>query len=573
MAKQYLTAVFELRPTRRKAAALERVRAQAESVFWTVLSEERDRADALAAVAESKERRTAWRTAQNDLARRIMVAGVKAGLCESVIQGLARDVAMAIGSYVELRAGGHEAEWPTPVLARDTDHAAALDLFATASTREHENAARDALALVLRRPGPRPLTIARERDARIVRTGLHGGIAVVVNVLRASDPLTRPATLQPGIDAATGEAMKGGATRTKLIIPLSCSKWHEQKFLSGRTILRSSLIRRAGERWFMCAQFEFPVRVIRPTGARLGVDRGIVNPVAMATVDRTGAVQASIPPAGAEIGQIIARADERRRREQKRRGITSHRHNNAVDHQLQLLANSIVTEAKQRGAQVVLEMLDGFKQTIVAPRPKGDRKGGWRRSLKRAQLAKLEAILTYKLSLAGLPKARDVVAGGTSITCPACGLRDPKSRAAQDRFACTSCGFTAHADTVGAVNIARRGVVMEKITKGAKLAPLEQDMVARLRLRDDGGLGPLGAQVFAASGFVAARATAAGAYDPQGLTSTAGRNIQPTSVQNAGDGVFAERSAHFSAHRKGAKASALSVGSSRIGFRSPENAG
>jgi IS605 OrfB family transposase len=639
MGSQYLTAVFELRPTRRKAAALERVRATAEAVFWQILAGAKAQADTVAQLPEAKPRRAAWHALQADLGRSGLAAGIRGRLTEPVIQGLVRDVHMAIGSYIELRAGGHAAEWPVPILARETDHAEALDQLASASTREHEAAARDALALVSRWPGPRPLTIARARDAQIVRSGPQGGIAVAINVLRASDPTTRPAKLLAGLDAVTGAALKGGTSRTKLMIPLACAKWHEQKFLSGGAVLRSSLIRRAGARWFLCAQFEFPVHAIRSTGARLGVDRGIVNPVAAAVVDRDGAVRAIVSPAGGEIGRIITKADERRRREQKRRGTTSHRHNNAVEHQLHLLANGIVAEAKQRGGQVVIEKLDGFKQVIVATRPKGERKGGWRRTLKRAQLGKLETIISYKLSMAGLAKPREVVPGGTSITCSACGYRDPKNRVSQDRFVCTSCGFAAHADSVGAVNIGRRGIAMEKITKGARLAPLEQamirrlhersdcglgpladsmsadgfvavrasagsaydpagltesagqnslaeqqsrgdqviateqDMVARLRSRGDGGLGPLAAKDGAASGFVAARAAAAGAYDPQGLTSAAGQNSQPTSVQNASDGVFAERNAHASAHKKGAKASVLSAGSSAIGCSGAKNAG
>lgn len=138
----------------------------------------------------------------------------------------------------------------------------------------------------------------------------------------------------------------------------------------------------------------------------------------------------------------------------------------------------------------------------------------------------------------------------TSITDPACGNRDPKNRPEQSKFECTACGFSAHADTVGAINIARRGIAMERITKGAKLAPIEQDMVARLRLRADGGLGPLRVRVvpsmatIAASGFVAVRVSAVGAHDPQGLTSSVGQDSHPC-VQNARNGVFAERDAHL----------------------------
>jgi IS605 OrfB family transposase len=488
MPRAFLTAVLELRPSRRKAAALERVRAEAEDVFWRVLSDARCRADHWVEIAEKRRRRTAL---EADLNRAVFVAAARAALAEPVAQGLARDAKRAVSSYIESRVAGWEASWPCPQDATAADQVAALDLLQSASTREQENTGRDALFAIARQPGPRPLTIARSHDAKLVRTSAAGGVAVVLNVLKATDRTARAAVLKPGFDASSGKEIKGSTSRTKLIVPVACSQWHENKFFSGRAILRSSVIRRAGDRWFMCAQFEFPVKEIRPTGARLGIDRGIVYPIAGAVVNRIGAMQSVLPPAGMEVGKIIIRADERRRREQRRCGTTSRHYVEAVNHQLHDLANSIVGEAKRHGAQVVIEKLDGFKQAIVTPREKGTRKGGWRHTLKRAQLGKLEQILTYKLAMAGLPRLREVLPGGTSITCPACGHRDPRSRSARDQFACTHCGFMAHADLIAAVNIARRGVAMEQIAKGAKLAPLEQDMVARLWSHGDGGLGPL----------------------------------------------------------------------------------
>lgn len=547
MSGQFLSAVFELRPTRRKAATLERVRAAAERVFWSVLATERPPAEAIAAIEEAKTRRDAWRAAGAARMRTLVTAALREQLPEPVVQGLSRDLDMAISSYIGLRAGGHAAEWPSPVVLAGTAHADALAALTTATTKGHEDAARDALAMVEHHPGPRPLTIARARDARLVRTGATGAIAVVINILRASDPRAETATLAPGIDASTGEEVRGGTSKTRLIVPIVCSKWHEQKFLAGGAILRSSLLRRDGDRWFMCAQFEFPERKVVMTGARLGVDRGIVNPIAAAVTRRDGSVCAVMPPDGGEIGRIIHRADKRRASELKRRGTTSHHHVDVVNNQLHLLANRIVSDAKQYGAAVVTEKLDGFKQTIVAKRASGARKGGWRRSLKRVQLGKLEVILNYKLKMAGLPPLRDVVAGGTSITCPACAQRDGKNRPAQDRFECVACGFVAHADTIGAVNIARRGIAMEKIKKGDKLAPLEQNMVAGLRSRDDSGLGPMmPGYAYGVSGLVAARAAAVSAHDPTlGRTGAAGQNGYPH-TQNAGNRVFAERRVRFS---------------------------
>jgi len=46
---------------------------------------------------------------------------------------------------------------------------------------------------------------------------------------------------------------------------------------------------------------------------------------------------------------------------------------------------------------------------------------------------------------------------GTSQTCPACGVRDPKNRLGCGReFACAHCGYQGHADRVAAINIEQR---------------------------------------------------------------------------------------------------------------------
>ncbi|WP_442818728.1 zinc ribbon domain-containing protein [Streptomyces sp. NBC_01320] len=45
----------------------------------------------------------------------------------------------------------------------------------------------------------------------------------------------------------------------------------------------------------------------------------------------------------------------------------------------------------------------------------------------------------------------------TSRQCPACRHTAKENRPAQDTFHCTVCGHTAHADTVGALNVVRAG--------------------------------------------------------------------------------------------------------------------
>ncbi|WP_404924936.1 zinc ribbon domain-containing protein [Nisaea sediminum] len=534
MAGQYLTAVFEMRPTRRKAAVLERVRSQVEEAFWSILEEVRADAEGIIAEPDRKTRVAELRKLQ---ARALTVARAS-NLNEPVSNGLVRDVGMAVGSYIELRRGGHEAEWPAQSQPQPVVYASALTALRTASTRDQENAARDEMSRARREPQPRPFTLARARDALIVRKGTSGGLSVVLNLVPADDPRARLSILHEGIEASSGEFIKAGKSRSKIIVPLSCSKWHENKFLGGKAILRSSLVLRKGERWFLQAQFEMPERDLELTERSIGIDRGIVNPVAVSVVDRDGAILEASEPRGAEIGQAIRESERQRRAEQRRRGHTRRRYAERVDNSLHILANEIVRTAVRHRAPVSLEKLDEFKKTIVTPRPKGGHKGGWRRTLKRAQLGKLEQILSYKLALAGLPQPRKVVAGGTSITCPSCGHRDGKNRPEQDKFLCLSCGFTAHADVVGAVNIGRRGVVMRGVKKGDKLAPKERDMVMALRDRDDGGLGPLANP----GGWVVAdRASAVGADDQSaGVTSMAGQKSLHAD-QNGGNTVLAER--------------------------------
>jgi hypothetical protein len=567
---QFLTAVFEMRPSGRKAAALERVRAAAETVFWQQLDRYRTRADEVAADPDRKARRAALSAIGAETAK---LAG-RAGLSESVAAGVARDVEQNISSYVGKKAKGGDAGWPARAAAvAPEDRANVLASLCTATTSEHEAAGRDELARVARGERVHPFVLVRARDCQIVRDGA-GRIAVVLNVLRAKDARAREAVVRDGFDATTGEVINKSKRKTVLVVPLACSRWHENKFLNGKAQLKSALVVRREDRWFLCAQFALPVTVLEPSGTALGVDRGCVFPAATALVAGDGAVIEVPGGQGEKIGQTIVRADERRRRQQRRRGWTDLRHVRAVDHALHGLANGIVALARAHHAEVVIEKLGEFKRTIVARRQKGTRKGGWRRILKKAQLGKLEQILTYKLALAGLLPLRDVAAAGTSQTCPACGHRDPKSRPEQSLFRCTSCGHQLHADANAAVVIARRGVLMRTIKKGDKLDALHRDMVAGLRSRDDGGLGPLASSQRVVAAHVPATVAndLNGASASGGLTVAAGQEAT-IAAENARKGVLAERSGRISSKAPAPGSEGRSKSSRRIGCGEPEDAG
>lgn len=48
----------------------------------------------------------------------------------------------------------------------------------------------------------------------------------------------------------------------------------------------------------------------------------------------------------------------------------------------------------------------------------------------------------------------------TSRTCPSCGHCCAENRTSQAEFRCVRCGLAEHADTVGALNVLRAGLVL-----------------------------------------------------------------------------------------------------------------
>ncbi|BAU87178.1 IS605 family transposase orfB [Streptomyces laurentii] len=104
-----------------------------------------------------------------------------------------------------------------------------------------------------------------------------------------------------------------------------------------------------------------------------------------------------------------------------------------------------------------------------APKPDPDQPGGFlpngasskaglNRSIADAGWGVFLAILNAKAESAG----REVMAvdpRDTSRRCPECGHTAKKNRPTQEKFHCQACGHNAHADTVGALNVLRAGLV------------------------------------------------------------------------------------------------------------------
>lgn len=90
---------------------------------------------------------------------------------------------------------------------------------------------------------------------------------------------------------------------------------------------------------------------------------------------------------------------------------------------------------------------------------------GLKHSISDAGWAVFLTILHAKAESAG----RDVIAvhpRNTSRTCPECGHVSAENRPTQEKFHCQSCGHSAHADTVGALNVLRAGLVRRDARQG-----------------------------------------------------------------------------------------------------------
>ena len=104
----------------------------------------------------------------------------------------------------------------------------------------------------------------------------------------------------------------------------------------------------------------------------------------------------------------------------------------------------------------VSNMSRSAKGTVEKPGKNVNAKSGLNKAILDQGWAEFRRQLEYKLNWNG-GTLLAVPAHHTSQTCPECGHVSKDNRQTQSRFACVSCGHTAHADTVGAINILERG--------------------------------------------------------------------------------------------------------------------
>lgn len=120
------------------------------------------------------------------------------------------------------------------------------------------------------------------------------------------------------------------------------------------------------------------------------------------------------------------------------------------------------TTLSKNHAMIVVEDLNikGLTKSAKGTKEKPGRnvkaKSQTNRSILRHGWGRFMTMLKYKTEARG-GIYLEIHPAYTSRTCPECGHVDKANRPARSRFQCVHCGFSAHADHVGAINILRAG--------------------------------------------------------------------------------------------------------------------
>lgn len=244
----------------------------------------------------------------------------------------------------------------------------------------------------------------------------------------------------------------------RLKIPVKIGDYRELDHARVRG--QADLLLRSGK-FFVSVVVDIPnIPISTPlTDKIIGVDMGIVNIAVDSAgesfsgeqIDRVREKTATIRAALQKAGTKSAK------RHLKKIGKRESRFHRDVNHQI---SKKIVAKAKDTESMIAVEDLTGItkKTRKTVRKSQRSRHNSW-------SFYQLRDFIEYKAMMAGIPVI-GTYAGYTSQECPKCHNVSKLNRPTRDKFACVSCGFSAPADNVAALNIRDRVAVNLPIVSG-----------------------------------------------------------------------------------------------------------
>jgi len=282
-------------------------------------------------------------------------------------------------------------------------------------------------------------------------------------------------------DGCRWDSMPGHATRVRLQ-GVGHVKVNPHRPVAGK--VRTVSVKREGRKWFvvLTTEQERP-EPLPATGSMVGIDLGIANFLA----DSGGGFVPNPRHARTAAAKLEAAQQDLSRFPRVRRGKRTGNHRRAVE-KVAKLHGKVRRQRLDHAHKTALGLVREhdfiahedlrIRNMSKAPAPKPDpgqpgaflpngaaAKAGLNRSIMDAGWGVFLTILTSKAESAG----REVIAvdpHNTSRECPECGHTAKENRPTQETFHCVSCGHQAHADTVGATNVLRAGLVRRNARRG-----------------------------------------------------------------------------------------------------------
>ncbi|WP_395362248.1 RNA-guided endonuclease InsQ/TnpB family protein [Streptomyces sp. YH02] len=252
-------------------------------------------------------------------------------------------------------------------------------------------------------------------------------------------------------------------------------KVNQHRPVAGR--VRTVSVKREGRKWFVVLTAEQVTPEPLPaTGSVAGIDLGIANFLA----DSGGGFVPN-PRHGRRAAAKLEAAQQELSRFPRRKAKDRTRNHQRAVEKVANLHGKVRRQRLDHAHKTALDLVRAhdfiahedlkIRNMSKAPAPKPDpgqpggflpngaaAKAGLNRSIADAGWGVFLTILNAKAESAG----REVIAvnpRNTSRQCPECGHTAKENRPTQEKFHCQACGLLAHADTVGALNVLRAGLV------------------------------------------------------------------------------------------------------------------